>query len=51
MDVRFALAVPAKDWTQACAYFGAQIIDGQVEIEVESQWQDLKGSSFLFSRG
>ncbi len=50
MDLNFALAVPAKGWTQQCALCGVQITDGDGEIDVETQWQDLDGSSWLFRR-
>lgn len=37
MDLNFVLAVPAKGWTQQCALCGAQINDGDEEVEVETQ--------------
>lgn len=50
MNLDFVMAVPAKGWTQACAYCGAELSDGQENIKVEPQWQTVDGSSFLFRR-
>ncbi len=50
MDLNLVLAVPAKEWTQQCALCGAQITDGDGEIDVETQWQELDGSAWLFRR-
>lgn len=50
MDLNFVMAVPAKGWTQARAYCGDMITDGQNEVNVESKWEDVNGSAFLFRR-
>jgi len=50
MDLNFVMAIPAKDWTQACAFCGVAIADGQENVEVESKWNTYDGSSFLFRR-
>lgn len=50
MDLNFVLALPATGWTQQCALCGGQIKDGDEEIEVETQWEDIGGSSWLFRR-
>ncbi|SLM44217.1 hypothetical protein NSND_61650 [Nitrospira sp. ND1] len=50
MNLNFVMAVPAKGWTQACAFCGVAISDGQENVEVESKWDTLDGSSFLFRR-
>ena len=50
MNPDFVMSVPAKGWTQAYAFCGVQIVDGQESIEIESKWNTLDGSSFLFRR-
>lgn len=50
MNLDFVMAVPAKGWIQARAYCGVGITDGQENVEVESKWDTLDGSSFLFRR-
>lgn len=50
MDLNFVIAIPAKGWTQACAYCGVGITDGQENVEVEPKWNILDGSSFHFRR-
>ncbi len=41
MNLEFVPALPAKGWSQQCALCGTGIKDGDSEIDVELQWQDL----------
>ena len=50
MNPNFLIALPATGWTQECALCGAEIKDGDEEIEVETQWHDQGGSSWPFRR-
>lgn len=50
MDLNFVMAVPTSGWTQACAYCGVSVVDGQANAEVETKWEDIDGRPFLFRR-